>query len=84
MRRRLTHALPAGFTFPEHTEEEHWTTVKRCDESGRISVPMYRKIRGKDVWVKRTEAEIDAALSKATATKQLAYLRKVELPALAH
>jgi hypothetical protein len=81
---RLTHALPPGFRFPERTTEKSWSEIKRGDGSGRIAVPLYRKIRGQDVWIKRTEAELDAALSKAANTKQLAYLRNVELPALAH
>jgi hypothetical protein len=81
---RLTHALPPGFSLPERTTEKSCCGIKRGDGSGRISVPLYRKIRGQDVWIKRTEAELDAALSKAATTKQLAYLRNVELPALAH
>ena len=81
---RLTHALPPGFSFPERTTEKSWSEIKRGDGSGRIWVPLYRKIRGQDVWIKRTEAELDAALSKAANTKQRAYLKNVVLPTLAH
>jgi hypothetical protein len=77
-------SLAPGFSFPERTEDEHWSTIKIWDGSGRISVPLYRKVRGQDVWIKRTKDELDVALLKATATEQLAYLRKVKLPALAH
>jgi len=83
-RKWLTHAAPPGFKFPERTKDRVWSEVKRCDDSSRLSVPIYRKVRGQDVWIKRTDAEIKAALSKAAGTAQLAYLRKFELPALAH
>ncbi len=78
------HAAPRGFKFPERTKDRVWSEVKRCDDSGRLSVLIYRKVRGQDVWIKRTDAEIEAALSKAAGTAQLAYPRKFELLTLAH
>jgi hypothetical protein len=82
--RRNIHPLPLAFVFPERTGDRRWSTVERCDDSGRISVPLYRKIRGQGVWIKRSETEIEIALSKAASTKQRAYLKKVQLSSLAH
>jgi hypothetical protein len=64
--RRTTHTLPPGFKFPERTQDKYWSAVEQCDGSGRISVPLYKKVRGQDAWIKRTPTEIDVALSSKT------------------
>jgi hypothetical protein len=46
-----------------------------------VSVPLYRKLRGKDVWLIRSNDEIERALAKARANAQRDYLAKnVALP----
>ena len=73
------------FELPERTADKSWSEIKATDDCCRLSVPLYRKMRGQDVWVKRTGAEIKAALAKAAATKQRAYLKSVDLTSsLAH
>lgn len=81
-RKWLTHAAPPGFNLPERTRMRIDATVTRGD--GTFWVSIYRKIRGKNLWVKRSNAETDAAFAKAEGAAQLAFLKSVELPALAH
>jgi hypothetical protein len=79
----LTHAAPRGFKLlPERTRRR--PDVKATRGDGTYWVNLYRKIRGKNLWVKRTAAEIDAAFAKTEGIARMAYLRNVELPALAH
>jgi hypothetical protein len=78
--RRVTNKL----NLPERIEAEKTTFEIAPTYAWEISVPWYRKVRGQDVWIERTEAEIDAYISKAMAAKELDYLRNVELPALAN
>jgi hypothetical protein len=82
--RRVTNRLPPRSNLPERIEGEKTTFEIAPTYAWDIYVPSYRKVRGQDVWIERTEAEIDAYLLKAMAAKELDYLRNVELPALAN
>jgi hypothetical protein len=92
--KRVIHDLPAGFSLPDRIEGEAPTVrigqAPRADASavliepreyeGDIWVSAYKKVRGQDVWLLRTDAEIDAAISKIAARRHRAYLWDVELP----
>ena len=75
--KRVIHDLPAGFSLPERIEDD---APNLRIEEGRISVSLYKKVRGQNVRLLRTDAEIDAAKSEKTARRQRAYLCEVELP----
>jgi hypothetical protein len=91
--KRIFHKLPEDFRLPDRVEGEAPTVMigppQREDAStvlvepreyeGEIRVRAYKKVRGQDVWILRTDAEIDAAISKIAARRHSAYLWDVEL-----